>query len=71
MTWMLDEAEHIEQEVRNLEERSWLPYESCYPVGLELCRRYTAGRPDGFNDLLHQQLTPANLGGYANGSACG
>jgi hypothetical protein len=66
-TWMLDEPEQIEQEVVNLERRSWLPYESCYPVGLELCHRYTAGSPERFNELLHRQLTPANLGGQADG----
>jgi hypothetical protein len=58
--WLLDDAEQVNQAMDDLEARSWFPYESCYPVGLELCRSYaTAGGK--FHDLLHRQLTPADL----------
>jgi hypothetical protein len=58
--WMLEDAKHIEQAIDHLEAGSWLPYESCYPVGLELCRSY-ASAGGQFADLLHRQLTPADL----------
>jgi hypothetical protein len=58
--WLLDDAEQVNQAMDDLEARSWFPYESCYPVGLELCRSYaTAGGK--FHDLLHRQLTPTDL----------
>lgn len=59
--WLLDEREQLEKALTDLEARSWLPYESCYPVGLVLCRRYTAGRTEAFKHLLDRQLTPADL----------
>lgn len=59
--WLLDDRDQIDEAVRNLEGRSWRPYESCYPVGLALCRRYAAGDPQRFRELLHRQLTPADL----------
>jgi hypothetical protein len=62
-TWLLDTPEQIDEAITNLEARSWRPYESCYPVGLALCRAYVRGRPERFNDLLHRQLTPADLRG--------
>jgi hypothetical protein len=39
----------------------WRPYESCYPEGLEHCRRFTADDPARFRRLLHEQITPAQL----------
>jgi hypothetical protein len=60
-TWLLDEPDQIDEAITNLEARSWLPYESCYPVGLALCRQYATANPQGFHDLLHRQLTPADL----------
>jgi hypothetical protein len=62
-TWLLDTPEHIDEAITNLEARSWRPYESCYPVGLALCRAYVNERPQRFNELLHRQLTPADLRG--------
>ena len=60
-TWLRDEPEQIDKAIADLESRSWLPYESCYPVGLTLCRRYVAADPRRFRDLLTRQLTPADL----------
>jgi hypothetical protein len=59
--WLLDEPDQIDEAITNLEARSWRPYESCYPVGLALCRQYATANPHGFHDLLHRQLTPADL----------
>jgi hypothetical protein len=60
-TWLLDDPKQIEEAIDLLETRSWLPYESCYPVGLDLCRRYAGADPSRFRDLLERQLTPADL----------
>ena len=60
-TWLLDDAEQIDEAIDHLEARSWRSYESCYPVGLALCRAYAAGRPERFRELLNSQLTPADL----------
>jgi hypothetical protein len=60
-TWLLDDVEHIDKAIAYLEARAWRPYESCYPVGRELCRRYTAAEAGRFATLLHRQLTPADL----------
>jgi hypothetical protein len=60
-TWLLDEPQQIDEAITNLVARSWRPYESCYPVGLVLCRRYAAAAPERFRDLLYLQLTPSDL----------
>jgi hypothetical protein len=60
-TWLLEDAELIDMAITHLEARAWRPYESCYPVGRELCRRYAAGDAGRFATLLHRQLTPADL----------
>jgi hypothetical protein len=60
--WLLDAPEHINKAIEHLEARSWLPYESCYSVGLELCRSYVSAG-GGFKDLLYRQLTPSDLSG--------
>lgn len=60
-TWMLEQSRQIDNAIAHLKARSWPPYESCYPVGLALCRRYTASSPERFRNLLHQQLTPADI----------
>jgi hypothetical protein len=60
-TWLLDDSEHIDRAITHLEARAWRPYESCYPVGRELCRSYTAADDGRFATLLHRQLTPADL----------
>jgi hypothetical protein len=59
--WLLDDAEQIDEAIGHLEARSWRPYESCYPVGLAICRSYATGRPERFRELLSRQLTPADL----------
>ena len=59
--WLLDDREQIDQAIDRLQARSWRPYESCYPVGLALCHQYATANPNGFHDLLHRQLTPAEL----------
>jgi hypothetical protein len=60
-TWLLDEPAQIEKAIDHLEGRAWRPYESCYPVGLNLCRRYVAGEHRRFSHLLRRQLTPDDL----------
>jgi hypothetical protein len=61
--WLLDDVKQIDEAIEHLEGRSWRPYESCYPVGLALCRRYVGADPRRFHELLHRQLTPADLTG--------
>jgi predicted nucleotidyltransferase len=60
-TWLLDEPEQIDEAIGHLKARAWRPYESCYPVGLALCRSYTAGQPERFRELLNRQLIPEDL----------
>ncbi len=62
--WMLQDDEQVERSVDSLEGRIWRPLESCYPAGLECCRRYTEGDPTRFRELLHEQITPAT-GGFS------
>lgn len=59
--WLLEEPEQIDKAIKRVESRAWRPYESCYPVGFALCQRYAAGDRGRFQDLLHRQLTPADL----------
>jgi hypothetical protein len=59
--WLLNDPEQIDEAVENLESRSWPPYESCYPIGLALCRRYVGSDRTRVRDLLHRQLIPADL----------
>ncbi len=44
---------------------TWRAYISCYVEGLPLCRRFVAGRPDRFERLISEQLTPAELAASA------
>ena len=57
--WMLQDDEQVDRAVTSLEGRVWRPLESCYPAGLEFCRRFTSGDPARFRKLLHEQITPA------------
>ena len=59
--WLLDDTGQIDKAITNLEARTWRPYESCYPVGLTLCRHYAATDQQRFCDLLHMQLTPRDI----------
>ncbi len=60
--WLLDDDRLVARSLEGLQARAWRPYESCYPAGLELCRRYAAGDTARFGELLHRQLTPGQLG---------
>lgn len=60
-SWLLDDVEQIDKAIDEIRGRAWRPYESCYPVGLALCRQYLGTDPGRFGDLLNQQLTPADL----------
>lgn len=59
--WRLDEDLYVERLVDYLCRPTWLPYESCYPEGLQTCRRFVNGDPGRFSRLLREQLTPAAL----------
>ncbi len=59
--WMLEDDQFVARSLESLQARVWRPYESCYPAGLELCRRYTAGDAVRFRELLNSQLTPGQL----------
>jgi hypothetical protein len=59
--WLLDDDATIDHIVESMSEREWPPYESCYPEGLALCRRFVRGDPGRFRRLLCEQLTPAQL----------
>lgn len=62
--WLLESDEHIQRTVNSLfarRENHWLPYESCYPEGLRLCRSFVAKDPDRYRRLLREQLLPSEL----------
>ena len=40
---------------------TWRTYITCYVDGLRLCRRFVAGDPTRFGELLSDQLVPADL----------
>jgi hypothetical protein len=40
---------------------TWRAYVTCYVEGLRLCRRFVAGTPARFDQLLSEQLVPADL----------
>ncbi len=40
---------------------TWRAYVTCYVEGLRLCRRFVAGDPERFRELLSEQLLPADL----------
>lgn len=40
----------------------WRSYMTCYVEGYPLCRDFVAGDPSKFARLLHEQLTPGDLG---------
>jgi hypothetical protein len=39
----------------------WRAYISCYVEGLPLCRRFVDGDPARFEQLISEQLVPADL----------
>jgi hypothetical protein len=60
--WLLEDEGYVDRVVKSLCERHWPPYESCYPEGLRVCRRFVGGDAERFGQLLREQLTPATLG---------
>jgi hypothetical protein len=55
--WKLGDDKLPDRIVRHLTEREWVPYESCYPLGLKLARAFTNGDPKRFRRLLSEQMT--------------
>jgi hypothetical protein len=62
--WMLQDDEQVDLSVESLEDRDWRPYESCYPAGLDFCRRFTSGDPARFRTLLTEQITTTDLSSF-------
>ena len=50
-----------EKAVEFLRHPTWRAYVTCYVEGLPLCRRFVAGDPARFGELLTEQLVPADL----------
>jgi hypothetical protein len=46
--WRLDEDLYVQRLVDYLCHPTWLPYESCYPEGLQKCRQFVNGDPGRF-----------------------
>jgi hypothetical protein len=59
--WMIEDDQYVDRRVKNLEQRLWRPYESCYTDCLALCRHFADGDLSRFRRLLHEQLTPSDL----------
>jgi hypothetical protein len=59
--WGLNTRERAASSVEFLVHPTWRAYASCYPSGLELCRRYVDGDVQRFRRLLTEQFTPADL----------
>ena len=60
--WLPEDDSYVEEVIASLGDRTWPPYESCYPEGYELCRGFCAGDPARFARLLRESwLTPADL----------
>jgi hypothetical protein len=59
--WTLESDSFARKVVGSLHKRRWKPYESCYPEGLDLRRRFAGDQPGRFARLLRQQLTTIDL----------
>ena len=59
--WMLEEDRYVQKALDSILENRWRPYESCYPEGYALCRRFAGGDPSRFTRLLREQLTTSEL----------
>jgi hypothetical protein len=59
--WTLESDSFARKVVGSLQERRWKPYESCYPEGLDFCRRFAGDDPRRFVRLLREQLTTLDL----------
>jgi hypothetical protein len=47
--------------VEFLVDSTWRGYMTCYVEGLPLCRDFVGGKPDRFERLITEQITPADL----------
>jgi hypothetical protein len=63
--WGLLPRERAVKAVEFLLHPTWRAYVTCYVDGLRLCRRYVAGDPARFAELVTEQLVPADLAASA------
>ena len=59
--WALLPPARAAKAVEFLLHPTWRAYITCYVDGLRLCRRFVAGDPARFGELLSDQLVPADL----------
>jgi hypothetical protein len=59
--WALLPRARAAKAVEFLMHPTWRAYITCYVDGLRLCRRFVAGDPTRFGQLLTEQLVPADL----------
>jgi len=59
--WSLLPRERAVKAVEFLTSPTWRAYISCYVEGLPLCRDFVVGDPTRFEELITEQLTPADL----------
>jgi hypothetical protein len=59
--WALLPRARAAKAVEFLLHPTWRAYITCYVDGLRLCRRFVAGDPMRFGELLNEQLVPADL----------
>ena len=59
--WLLEDDAYVDKIVTSFSSRGWRPYESCYPEGLAICRRFVDGDRTRFRRLLEEQLTTVDL----------
>jgi hypothetical protein len=63
--WGLLTRERAAKAVEFLLHPTWRAYVTCYVDGLRLCRRYVAGDPARFAELVTEQMVPADLASSA------
>jgi hypothetical protein len=59
--WSLLPRARAAKAVEFLLHPTWRAYITCYVDGLRLCRRFVSGAPARFDELLSEQLVPADL----------
>ncbi|HRW36500.1 MAG TPA: hypothetical protein P5254_02295 [Aquihabitans sp.] len=59
--WGLQPRERAAKSLAFLTHPTWRAYIFCYVEGLPRCRRFVDGRPERFEHLLAEQVTPAEL----------
>src|SRR6185312_14566722 len=52
--WLLEDDAYVDKIVTSFSSRGWRPYESCYPEGLAVCRRFVDGDRTRFRRLLEE-----------------